>query len=310
MGNSLLLVVLSSMSFAQSPSRIDLWAKDRVEYAKLVANTPNAQDPVSTAISSNVALDAFALLLLEGRRASSLDAEKAMIDSLWALAEANLDKQIGSASPNAAGTSLAMKGAAPKILGLAVESGALQRDTSGTIVTFRTTPTMLLKVLRAQSVAALVSSTAAVPEGGKKPFCAICDKVSLFASFDTNRGGVTNTLLANSRQLNSFGGRVEFINQRRTNTKSHYQKYQDLLERDLSDQTRVYGNLRKALAKDPVFTNWLNELKTFAEQRFDKCASSSNCFDFPTTGTKELQDHLSAKANELLKMNRPGFPGG
>ena len=48
-----------------------------------------------------------------------------------------VDKQVGGGSSNAGSTSLVSKGAAPSILGFAVENGALTQNISGTTVTYR-----------------------------------------------------------------------------------------------------------------------------------------------------------------------------
>src|SRR5688572_2713129 len=59
---------------------------------------------------------------------------------LVALESARMDKQVGAPPDSGGGTSLAMKGLAPRIFGVAVERGALTRDVVGTSVTFRANP--------------------------------------------------------------------------------------------------------------------------------------------------------------------------
>ena len=64
------------------------------------------------------------------------------------IAEANrLDKQVGASSRGAGTTNLVTSGSVPRILGFAMETGAITQTVSGTSVTFQTNPTGLAQAL-------------------------------------------------------------------------------------------------------------------------------------------------------------------
>src|SRR5262245_18122758 len=67
---------------------------------------------------------------------------------LKVLEAGRVDKQVGSPPSSSGGTTLAMKGLAPRIFGFAVERGALTREIAGTSVTFRANPVGLFKALQ------------------------------------------------------------------------------------------------------------------------------------------------------------------
>jgi len=72
--------------------------------------------------------------------------------------EANrLDKQVGASSRGAGTTNLVSSGSVPRLLGFAVETGAITQTQSGTSVTFQTNPAGLVDALT-NGVAALNSS--------------------------------------------------------------------------------------------------------------------------------------------------------
>ena len=73
---------------------------------------------------------------------------KALLEAL----EARSSKQVGSTPSSKGTTSLAMKGLVPKILGVAVETGALNREISGTTITFRATPAGIVKALQGKGL--------------------------------------------------------------------------------------------------------------------------------------------------------------
>src|SRR5260370_33531852 len=64
-----------------------------------------------------------------------------------AIENARIDKQVGTGSSSSGSTSLLAKASVPSILGLAVENGALQKETSGTTMTFRGNPIGIIKAL-------------------------------------------------------------------------------------------------------------------------------------------------------------------
>jgi hypothetical protein len=122
-----------------------------------------------------------------------------------------IDKQVGSSSGSAGTTTLVPSGAAPKLLGLAVEHGAASQAISGSAVTFRTTPAKFISALsKARGPDAPLPDDATLRALGR---------VSLSASFDTTRTAGTDSpngtaLLANYRQLSEAAARIQLWNER------------------------------------------------------------------------------------------------
>ena len=74
--------------------------------------------------------------------------DRAGYTALLKALEARAQKQVGATPTSKGATSLAMKGLAPKILGLALETGAVTGDVDGTSLTFRATPAGVIKALQ------------------------------------------------------------------------------------------------------------------------------------------------------------------
>jgi hypothetical protein len=95
----------------------------------------------------------------------------------------------------------------PKLLGLAVENGALLRTSNGTSVTFRTNPAGLVTALVKHN---FLASNPAEQEGLVRGL----SRFSAAFTFDTSRGPDPKQLLANYRQLAEVSGRFDLINRR------------------------------------------------------------------------------------------------
>lgn len=299
-------VVLS----AQARTRIDEWVDDRVRDVKTRAALPGLKSPVADTFSTQFSTGAFATLLLDRELSNSTRDDKSLVNSVWNLADASLDRQVDAAATNAASTSLAMKGFAPGILGLAVDNGALLRDVSGTIVTFRTTPSMLARALERQPFPS-VFKTGFLPTGEPaKVWGEWMDKFSFFASFDTSKDNTTNTLLANRRQLNSFGGRVQLFNQREVRQRKYYAMFQALADKSGPAFIAASARLKDALDHDPQFQAWLSKLRAQTAS-FESCLLSKSgnateqekCVDAPADGSPSLATVLKDALADFLKLS-------
>jgi hypothetical protein len=128
---------------------------------------------------------------------------------LKALEASRVDKQIGS-PPNAkGGTSLAMKGLAPRIFGFAVERGALTQDISGTTVTFRASPVGLLKALQGSSLIDLNDDYIRQQRPAFVGYAFLWQR-----RFDVSRGTQPGVFTGSDQQLASWAARVTLINRR------------------------------------------------------------------------------------------------
>lgn len=135
---------------------------------------------------------------------SEREGYRALLDAL----EARAVKQVGSTPSNKGTTSLAMKGLAPQILGLAVENGAITREVSGTTLTFRATPAGVIKALQSKGLLDMYA------ENSKSSLQRYGSRVSLAASFDASKGPSAGTFAADEHQLTNWSIRAVLLNQR------------------------------------------------------------------------------------------------
>jgi hypothetical protein len=135
--------------------------------------------------------------------------------------EARVDKQVGSSSSNSGSTSLVTKGGTPAVLGFAVENGALERDISGSTITFRGNPVGLVDMFRG-----LAFMTALEDDS---PATRLLRKTSFAFSFDTDRGSQPGVFTATKQQLSAFSGRVEFINKRDPRLREYKNDWENFL---------------------------------------------------------------------------------
>jgi hypothetical protein len=187
--------------------------------------------------------------------------------------EARTDKQVGSTPSSSGSTSLTVKGTAPKVLGLAVENGALTQSISGTTVTFRGNP---LGIVQALADKGFIQS---YEESQSDTFARLFKGLSFSLSFDTSRGNdpnsnMPNVFTADRQQLSQFGFRYEFYNNRDPRARAHKEKWEkfvfeqgtklsqsfevlaeNLRERDPDDTT----NRKPKRLKDPGLRDWYVE---------------------------------------------------
>lgn len=185
---------------------------------------------------------------------------------LKALEASRVDKQIGS-PPNAnGGTSLAMKGLAPRIFGFAVERGALTQDISGTTVTFRASPVGLLKALQGSSLIDLNDDY--IRSSGQR----LWGRFSLAATFDVSRGTQPGVFTGSDQQLASWAARVTLINRRDPASPEYAAQWGALVQ--MSDSATRYRTsvrmLNDALGQWGAYTQWENDLTAVVESTIEK----------------------------------------
>jgi predicted thioesterase len=215
----------------------------------------------------------FALQIGQGNRQliaaylMAAHSERAVYAALLKALEASrVDKQIGS-PPNAnGGTSLAMKGLAPRIFGFAVERGALTEDISGTTVTFRASPVGLLKALQGSSLIDLNDDY--IRSSGQR----LWGRFSVAATFDVSRGTQPGVFTGSDQQLASWAARVTLINRRDPASPEYAAQWQALVQ--MSDSTTRYRTsvrtLNDALGQWTAYTQWENDLTAVVESTIEK----------------------------------------
>ncbi len=173
---------------------------------------------------------------------------------LKALEAARVDKQVGS-TPNTNGsTSLAMKGLAPRIFGMAVERGALTREVSGTSLTFRANPVGLIKALQGSG---LVDLNDAYSRDAVERFTS---RFSLAATFDISRGAEPGVFTGGDQQLAAWSARLTVINRRDPASPAYATQWRTLLAPDTAPYRGSVEALNDALGRWAAYTTWETQL--------------------------------------------------
>jgi hypothetical protein len=150
-----------------------------------------------------------------------LISKKLRADFLVEAEEARVDKQVGGASSNSGSTSLVTKGGTPAILGFAVENGALEREVSGTTMTFRGNPVGVIEALSNKGFISGFEDDSAATR--------LLRKSSFAFSFDTDRGRQPGVFTADKQQLSAVSGRIELINKRDPRNREYKTDWEDFL---------------------------------------------------------------------------------
>jgi hypothetical protein len=102
--------------------------------------------------------------------------------SLRYIAEANrIDKQVGTTNGGPGTTNLITSGSVPRILGFAVESGAITQTVTGTSITFRTNPAGLVQALQTRGLVADQNDVAT------RHTLDVLQRINVGFTFDTSR---------------------------------------------------------------------------------------------------------------------------
>jgi hypothetical protein len=252
---------------------------------------PNTRFPFSNATGSGNTTD-----LIRYLRAADAATNATAVNDVQ---NNKTETQGGSSSGNSGSSALAEKGAAAQILTLAVENGGLQREVSGTTVTFRGKPVGLIEALHNYDLLGLL---AAVDSSDVKKFL---NKLSFALSFDTSRGGVTNTLLANSQQLQSWSLKAEIVNQRDAKARRYASRWAEV---SLHNASAVSNAEADALEHGfetawPEFATWRTQLDTLAAGFDSQYAANHAVLD---TLIPQFREQVKARMNLIGTLpNRP-----
>lgn len=158
-----------------------------------------------------------------------------------------VDKQVGGSSSTAGSTSLVSKGAAPAILGFAVENGALTQNISKTIVTYSGNLVGTIDALRNKGFITGFRDDS--------PGTRLLRKLFYSFSFDMSRGNQSGTLIADNQQLSAYSLRYEFKNERDPRSRKYEQRWKDLADKDFQPVLNNIGKVSKADTMG-LLTNW------------------------------------------------------
>ena len=217
---------------------------------------------------------------------------KALLQAL----EARALKQLGSTPGSGGSTSLAMKGLVPDILGVAVESGAINREVSGTTVTFRATPSGVVKALQGEGLVEISSDYA------NSAASRMAARLSFAASFDTSTGSTPGTFTADGRQLTAWSARAELINHRDPASAEYGVLWKAVLRNETAYVAAVDA-INAALAGWPAFTAWQQALEADVKTKVEDQLASDR--DIAAAGGR-FRTVLQADFAKLEKL--PAMP--
>jgi len=163
--------------------------------------------------------------------------------------EARVDKQVGTSNTNAGGTSLVSKGSVPSIIGLAVENGALKRETNGTSMTFSGNPVGIIKALGDKG---FISSY-----DDDSPITRRLRDLAFSFTVDTSRGDQPGTFTGSLNQLSSYSFRYSFINKRDPRNSAYQAKWSDIIAKYGHDITKQSALFQRILREEPLYSEWL-----------------------------------------------------
>jgi hypothetical protein len=181
---------------AASPNTFSLYERYVCDLIARTANNRAAGNSPLIELDQEQGFDLVVILMAQKLRSTFLTEAE----------EARVDKQVGGAPSNSGSTTLVTKGGTPAILGFAVENGALEREISGTTITFRGNPVGLVDALRNKGFISGYEDDS--------PATRFLRKTSFAFSFDTSLGNEPGVFTGRKQQLTSVSSRFEFINNR------------------------------------------------------------------------------------------------
>jgi hypothetical protein len=170
------------------------------------------------------------------------------------------DKQLGATSSASGTTTLVSKGTVPKILGLAVENGAVARSQSGTTVTFRSNLGGAARALAGKGYLQLTPIDDAA--------MGLLSRLAVSASFDTSRGtaeGEDPTFTGDEQQLSQWTARLQIVNHRDPQSKGALGRWSQRLGSALDVANATDKTLATALDSDPAIVLWIKETAAAVE---------------------------------------------
>lgn len=226
--------------------------------------------PFATAISGTHIRGSIATLRMGAKRSSD-DVNAQTYQTILLLMEHNQGVQVGSTPDTKGTTSLAMKGTVPKILGFAVQHGAITQQVNGNTVTFRATPAGVLKALAGSDIKSILGVSIDA-NGEPAHSCDWCNGLSAAITFDVSQGANPGTLTAAKQQVQSWSVRSELINHRDPTQRRYIQNFQKLS----GEVPYILETLKlweKFQASDD-FKNWQKDLVDQVTEKVDKKLAS------------------------------------
>lgn len=221
--------------------------------------------------------------------------ERARYQKLEQVLEARVDKQVG-ASPNAAGTtSLAMKGASPKIFGFALEHGAVMEKVDGNTATIRGNPAGIAQALRGEGL---------LSQFDLEKHSALTRAImplSWAVSFDTSQSLIPGTFVPSSRQLNSWSLRYGLVNGRDVRSAHYSQLWTELARKKGQGYSAIRDELQKTLEQWPAYGQWSAHVRDVVREKVDLPWSNDHNTDAAAAKFRSILEEEFPELDDLPK---------
>ena len=247
--------------------------------------------PITTPFGNVVAEERLMAMYLIAAQHDSTPASDAgkLIDALLQRA----DKQLGATSSSTASTTIASKGLVPQVLGIAVESGAINRDVKGSTFTFQITPMGVVKALQGKGLLDVYA------DYSTSPAAHFASRFAVSASFDTSRG-TPGTFTAEGNQLSAWSVRAKLVDGR--DPAQYAGLWDALLAGDSSKAfTQAATDAAAVFGQWPEFAAWHTGLKTRAAE-VDKEYSTSKDLE---KSVRDFRTALNEALPKLAALTRP-----
>jgi hypothetical protein len=223
--------------------------------------------PFASTIDQTAVIGSLATLRMGANRSQS-DVNSQTYQTILLLMEHNQGVQVGSTPDTKGTTSLAMKGTVPKILGFAVQHGAITQQVNGNTVTFRATPAGVLKSLAGVDIKSILGVPTNASGQPVPTTCDWCNKFSAAISFDVSQGANPGTLTAAKQQVQSWSLRSELVNHRDPTQRRYIRNFQHLTGE--FEYMRRHEELANAFAQGPGFSDWISKLADQVTKEVDE----------------------------------------
>ena len=212
--------------------------------------------------------------------------------------EARALKQVGSVPNSKGSTSLAMKGLAPKILGLALETGAVTRDVDGTSLTFRASPAGVIKALQNKGLIDMHV------EYSRSDWQRYASRLSLAATFDASKGPSAGTFTADRHQLTDWSVRFEIVNQR---DPADYPNLWSGLLRSGNPYRQAAETMEAQLSSWAEYRAWENQLLAATERLVETPFVTDKDFGAAAGRFRSILDSALPRLEKLPNQSAPSL---
>jgi len=215
-------------------------------------------------IRDKVANPDTATINLQEILAAAIGARRAAAAVLAAAEDRRTDEQIGAGSRQSGTTTLIAKPSVPSLLSLAVENGALARETSGTTITFRGNAGGIIQALQKHGFTAIAGAEA-------DPIYKGLGRLSGSVSFDTSRGAQPAgdstegsepprqpEFTADKRQVSAWSLRAQLVNTKKRSGDVFWTRILDKIPLTDADEAANRA-VTEALLRDEKVAEWVGQ---------------------------------------------------